>query len=66
MTKGEDAEAEAGVVGDRHIGDDPDSGMPVYVRNGPYGPYVQLGDLENEEAETLILPKGHVGGGGRA
>ena len=36
---GDDA-AETGVV-DRHLGDDTDSGLPVYMRNGPYGPYVQ-------------------------
>ena len=58
MTKGEDAETEAGVVGDRHIGDDPDSGMPVYVRNGPYGPYVQLGDPETKKPKRSSFPKG--------
>ncbi len=58
MTKGEDAEAEAGVVGDRHIGDDPDSGMPVYVRNGPCGPYVQLGDPETKKPKRSSFPKG--------
>jgi DNA topoisomerase-1 len=58
MTKGEDTEAEAGVVGDRHIGDDPDSGMPVYVRNGPYGPYVQLGDPETKKPKRSSFPKG--------
>ena len=58
MTKGEDAEAEAGVVGDRHIGDDPESGMPVYVRNGPYGPYVQLGDPETKKPKRSSFLKG--------
>ncbi len=28
---------------DRVLGDDPGTGMPVLVRAGPYGPYVQLG-----------------------
>jgi DNA topoisomerase-1 len=32
--------------GDEPIGSDPDSGLPVYVRSGRYGPYVQLGDAE--------------------
>jgi DNA topoisomerase-1 len=32
--------------GDEPIGSEPDSGLPVYVKNGRYGPYVQLGDLE--------------------
>jgi DNA topoisomerase-1 len=32
--------------GDDPIGTDPASGLPVYVKNGRYGPYVQLGDAE--------------------
>ncbi len=31
---------------DRQLGTDPETGMPVYVRAGRFGPYVQLGDLE--------------------
>ncbi len=30
--------------GDEPIGDHPESGLPVYVKVGRYGPYVQLGD----------------------
>ncbi len=30
--------------GDRPIGNDPESGLPVYVKNGRFGAYVQLGD----------------------
>ena len=30
--------------GDTPIGADPASGLPVYVKNGRFGPYVQLGD----------------------
>jgi DNA topoisomerase-1 len=30
---------------DRVLGTDPDSGLPVQVRAGRFGPYVQLGDL---------------------
>lgn len=30
----------------RHLGDDPGSGLPVTVREGRYGPYVQLGEPE--------------------
>ena len=62
MTKGEESDNEAGVVGDRHIGDDPDSGMPVYVRNGPYGPYVQLGDPETKKPKRSSFPKGMSAG----
>jgi DNA topoisomerase-1 len=28
----------------RHLGDDPETGQPVYVRAGRFGPYVQLGE----------------------
>ena len=30
--------------GDRALGTDPDSGLPVLVRSGRFGPYVQLGE----------------------
>ena len=30
--------------GDDPIGTDPESGLPVYAKNGRFGPYVQLGD----------------------
>jgi DNA topoisomerase I len=32
--------------GDEPLGTDPDSGQPVYVKTGRYGPYVQLGDAD--------------------
>ena len=32
--------------GDRAIGNDPETGKPVYVKEGRFGPYVQLGDRE--------------------
>ena len=32
--------------GDDPIGHDPDAGLPVYAKNGRFGPYVQLGDTE--------------------
>jgi DNA topoisomerase-1 len=32
--------------GDEPIGTDPDSGLPVFVKTGRFGPYVQLGDAE--------------------
>jgi DNA topoisomerase-1 len=62
VTNGKDEDAEAGVVGDRHLGDDPDSGLPVYVRNGPYGPYVQLGDPETKKPKRSSFPKGMSAG----
>jgi DNA topoisomerase-1 len=32
--------------GDRVVGTDPDSGLPVYAKAGRFGPYVQLGEPE--------------------
>ena len=37
---------EARTTADAALGDDPDSGKPVYLKIGPYGPYVQLGDAK--------------------
>ena len=34
---------------DRQLGTDPDTGKPVYLKVGRYGPYVQLGDPELTE-----------------
>ena len=62
VTNGDDPSTEEGVVGDRHLGDDPASGLPVYVRNGPYGPYVQLGDPETKKPKRSSLPKGSSAG----
>lgn len=37
--------------GDRVLGTDPDSGLPVIVKNGRFGAYVQLGELEKGSKE---------------
>ena len=39
----------ADVAQSRLIGTDPESGKPVTVRMGPYGPFVQIGDKDDEE-----------------
>jgi DNA topoisomerase-1 len=39
--------------GDRPVGVDPDSGLPVLVRSGRFGPYVQLG----EAVEGSVKPR---------
>ncbi len=49
--------------GPKHLGDDPVSGLPVTLRMGPYGPYVQLGEAEGEgkkktRPKRASLPKG--------
>ncbi|MEC7304366.1 MAG: type I DNA topoisomerase [Pseudomonadota bacterium] len=63
VTSSDDPVSEEGVVGDRHLGDDQASGLPVYIRNGPYGPYVQLGDPETKKPKRSSLPKGTSAGG---
>lgn len=35
--------------GERHLGTDPASGKNVYVKMGYYGPFAQIGEVENEE-----------------
>jgi DNA topoisomerase-1 len=35
--------------GPQSLGDDPATGLPVYVLNGRFGPYVQLGDIDDAE-----------------
>lgn len=52
---GDDA-AQAGDTGPRILGNDPATGLPVTVRRGPYGLYVQLGPAPGAVAEET--PKG--------
>jgi DNA topoisomerase-1 len=35
--------------GDRELGNDPETGLPVYVRSGRFGAYVQLGEAGGKE-----------------
>jgi DNA topoisomerase-1 len=37
--------------GGRELGKDPETGLPVYAKNGRFGPYVQLGDFEEGSKE---------------
>src|SRR5579862_1597301 len=44
--------------GPRPLGDDPTTDLPITVRVGPYGPYVQLGAGENgDRPKRVSLPK---------
>lgn len=46
-------------AGPKLLGTDPQSGKPVTVRIGPYGPYVQLGEAEDgEKPKRVSLPRG--------
>jgi DNA topoisomerase-1 len=48
--------------GHRLLGDDPQSGLPVYLAHGRYGAYVQLGDTPEDrkapKPKRASLPKG--------
>ncbi len=36
---------------ERKLGDHPESGLPIFVKNGRFGPYVQLGEHNDETGE---------------
>jgi len=45
--------------GDRVLGFHPEANLPVLLKSGPYGPYVQLGDDEEEDdPKRVSLPPG--------
>jgi DNA topoisomerase-1 len=56
VPNGEDGEGEAGASGTLVLGTDPASGLEVTVRDGRFGPYVQLG--EGEKPKRASLAKG--------
>ncbi|MHA1538175.1 MAG: type I DNA topoisomerase [Alphaproteobacteria bacterium] len=59
IANGKDDGTGLAVGEEKAIGEDPVSGKPVTARNGPYGPYLQLGDAKDEEKPKRVsLPKG--------
>jgi DNA topoisomerase-1 len=54
--EGEGSSVEGGAPGVRVLGDDPETGQPVTLRDGRFGPFVQLG--EGEKPKRSSLPKG--------
>jgi DNA topoisomerase-1 len=53
-----DAQSGANLEGPKLLGTDPASGLPVTLRNGPYGLYVQLGDAVPKSKEApAVKPK---------
>jgi len=46
--------------GPTSLGVDPETGLPIYIRTGQYGPYVQLGDATDEQPKPkrMSLPRG--------
>ncbi|WP_375458224.1 type I DNA topoisomerase [uncultured Enterovirga sp.] len=51
---GEDGDP--GTPGIRALGEDPETGLPVTVRDGRFGPFIQLG--EGEKPKRSSIPKG--------
>ena len=51
---------EAAARGQEPLGHHPESGLPVYLKNGRFGPYVQLGDAEGQAEKpkmASLLPE---------
>jgi DNA topoisomerase-1 len=38
---------------DQPLGNDPESGLPVYLKSGRFGPYVQLGDRDDDSKPKM-------------
>lgn len=55
--KGAREESGAEVKGDEPIGTHPSTGLPVYLRTGRFGPYVEMPEKEDAEAASEEKPK---------
>ncbi len=59
LTDTGNGDGEAATPDGKQLGFDPDSGLPVTLRTGRFGPYVQLGEgSEDEKPKRSSLPKG--------
>ncbi len=60
LKTGDDGAGEAvATSGDTALGSDPETGLAVTLKNGRFGPYVQLGDSENgEKPKRASIPSG--------
>ncbi len=51
------AEGDANIP--KQLGQDPDTGLPVWLRKGPYGQYVQLGEADGDtKPKRQSIPRG--------
>lgn len=49
----------AGAAGDRELGFEPETGLPVVVKSGRFGPYLQIGEAQGDEKpKRSSIPKG--------
>ncbi|PJK31439.1 type I DNA topoisomerase [Minwuia thermotolerans] len=56
---GDDDQKKAEMEGDREMGVDPATGETIWLKIGPYGPYLQLGEgAPGEKPKRVSLPKG--------
>jgi len=57
---GEGVSEDGGTPGVKVLGEDPETGLPVTLRDGRFGPFVQLGDAdgEGEKPKRSSLPRG--------
>ncbi|MGN6546922.1 MAG: type I DNA topoisomerase, partial [Aureliella sp.] len=50
---------EGAAKGEEPLGHDPETGKPIYIKNGRFGPYVQLGASgDDEKPKNASIPKG--------
>ena len=54
----ENGEDKPAATPDMELGADPASGLPVTLKKGPYGQYIQLGDTNGGKPKRVTLPKG--------